>query len=435
MMAYPENVFIWKGECIMKRVVVLLLCAVMIIGVFAGCGKEETQNETPKGFSVGFGRADVTPTESVNMPGYSSAGEPERMSTSVLNPLRVTCVAITDEAGQTMLVYTCDAMQIKDAFANELRKNISDATGVPTANIVLSATHCHSTPAVDGTNILFYDGVVKAAKEALADRAPATMEYGATTLENMTFVRHYTTHTGIVVGDNFNPAGAGVRTGHTTEADKELRLVRYNREGKKPVVMLNWLGHASMASTATTDYGKQFRYALSSDYIGFCVDYMESNSDCLVALYIGASGNINPTTRMTGEAQLSAAEYGEELGKQAITALSSMTAGTTGTVKTTAAAFERQGGSIEISTMGAGSLGVVVAPFEMFDTTSVAIREKSPYDTTFVLALANGYNSYMPTEICYDYVDCYEVRITQFFRGSAEKVADEYVKMLTEIHG
>ncbi len=410
----------------MKRVLCFVLVMIVVLGLLA-CGKAGK-----KTFSVGFGRADVTPTESVNMPGYSSAGEPERMSQGVLTKQYVTCIAMTDEAGQTMLMLSCDAMQIKDQPARKLLKMVSEATGVPYENIVISATHCHSTPAIDDLNVKFQEGIVQAAKDAMADRAPATMEYGSTTLDGMTFVRHYNTDTGVVVGDNFNPAGAGRRVSHTTEADNELRLVRYTREGKQSIVMLNWLGHASMASTATTDYGKQYRYMLSSDYVGFCVDQIEKNSDYLVALFIGASGNINPTSRIAGETRFdSAVDYGQELGKQALAALENMTAGTTGAVKSTTSKFDlAAGGQIDISAMGTGSLGVIVAPFEMFDTTSMTVREKSPYDTTFVLCLANGYNSYMPTQECWDYPECYEVRITKFSRGSAEKIAEDYVNML-----
>lgn len=85
--------------------------------------------------------------------------------------------------------------------------------------------------------------------------------------------------------------------------------------------------------------------------------------------------------------------------------------------------------------MGAGSLGVIVAPFEMFDTTAMAVREQSPYDVTFVLNLANGTYGYMPTDACFDYEDCYEVRLSQFSRGDAKKIVDIYLDLLDQTKG
>ena len=36
-------------------------------------------------------------------------------------------------------------------------------------------------------------------------------------------------------------------------------------------------------------------------------------------------------------------------------------------------------------------------PFETFAETGMEIKEKSPFKSTFVIELANGYNGYLPT--------------------------------------
>jgi hypothetical protein len=63
----------------------------------------------------------------------------------------------------------------------------------------------------------------------------------------------------------------------------------------------------------------------------------------------------------------------------------------------------------------------------------MGVREKSPYKATFVMSQANGSFGYMPTDICFDYIDCYECRHTRFNRGDAEKIIDVYVKLLNDI--
>ncbi len=256
------------------------------------------------------------------------------------------------------------------------------------------------------------------------------------TVENMTFVRHYNTDTGIVIGDNFKPEGAGKRTGHTTEADKELRVIRLAREGKKSILMVNWMGHNSLASTGFTDYGQANRDYISSDYVGFCREYVEKSSDYLFALYMGASGNLNVNSYLTGEPrQVPAIDYGYQLGQHVLDATASMTAGSGGTCNVSTTQFDGVKKTFPIDAVSAGSLGVVLAPFEMFDTTSMAIREKSPYEVTFVLSLCNGTNGYMPTAICYDYIDCYECRSGSFKAGDAERIVDIYVDLLNQAKG
>lgn len=419
----------------MKKMNCILLAILMLLSLAACGGQGGSESAAWSGqFAVGFGRADVTPKASVTMSGYAEAGEATRTSQGVLNNLYLSCVAITDEAGDTLLLYTLDCIRINHIPANQIRESVSKATGVPVGNIMISATHSHSTPDVDQPMV--EEAAVQAATDAMADRAAATMTYAATELEQMSFVRHYTTENGAVVGSNFTVEGAGNKIGHTTEADKELRVLRFEREGKKPIIMANWLGHATMVSTGSSDFGKAHRYMVSSDYVGFCQDYVEKNMDCHFALYMGASGNISTSSSIAGESLTdSPIEYGEMLGQHILDAVQATTELKTGTIKTKETQFEGVNLEITVNAFGFGDVGIITAPFEMFDTTSMGVREQSPYEATFVLTQTNGANGYMPTDICFDYIDCYEVRHTNFYRGSAEKIIDVYVQLLKDIHG
>lgn len=416
----------------MKKLLCLFLAAFLLLSISA-CGAKK--DPLTGKFAVGYGRADVTPKTGIAMSGFAAQGENSRTAENVLNELYMTCIAITDPEGKTVLLYTFDAIRIAGESADTIRKAVSDKTSVPVENIMISATHSHSTPPVDSQwYSLCEKGAVDAAKTALEDRAEATMEYASTELEKMSFVRHYITDLGKTVGDNFYSSGDGRPVSHTTEADKELRLVRFLREGKKPVLMVNWLGHASMASSGSTEFGQAHRYYLSSDYVGFCRSYVEDNLDCHFALFMGASGNINPCSSVIGEDMTkSAIEYGQMLGENVLAL--AMTAGTTAGIQTTTQQFQTNKGTMDINAMGIGSLGIITGPFEMFDTTSMAVRAESPFEITFVLSQTNGALGYMPTDICFDYNDCYECRNCNFARGSAEKIVDVYGQMLQSVKG
>lgn len=421
----------------MKKILCLLLVIVMVLGLCACSGKEtEEKAEKPAWegqFAVGYGRADVTPDHAVGMRGFGDV----RQSVGVLNKLYITCVAVTDETGNTVLLYTFDCKNMGQAKLLTIREAVAAATQIPVEKIFIGATHSHSTPdAIEEYVAFSAEKAVLAAQEALADRDAATIEYAAGDVPNMTFVRHYNTDKGNVVGDNFYPDGAGSRVSHTTEADKEMRIIRVNREGKKPIVMVNWMGHASTASSSWTEFGKIHRNYLTSDYIGACRDYVESKLDCHFAMFIGASGNLNVVGALAGENKgITTPQYAEKLGDSVLSMLDTMTAGTTGKVSVETGKLESQYGPLDVNAIGFGSIGIITGSMEMFDTTSMAIREKSPYDITFVMTLTNGSAGYMPTAVCYDYEECYEVRESGFFRESADQAVEIYSDLLAKTKG
>ena len=94
----------------MKKVIGLMLCLMLVLSVFGGCAGESTETTgTPElnhVLKVGFGRTDISPTESVPLRGYGDTLT--RMSTSVTERLYATCVAFTDESDNTVLIFHLD---------------------------------------------------------------------------------------------------------------------------------------------------------------------------------------------------------------------------------------------------------------------------------------------------------------------------------------
>jgi neutral ceramidase len=50
-----------------------------------------------------------------------------------------------------------------------------------------------------------------------------------------------------------------------------------------------------------------------------------------------------------------------------------------------------------IQTARVGSVGIVAIPCEVFVEVGIEIKKKSPFQTTIIIELANGYNGYLPT--------------------------------------
>ena len=232
----------------MKKIVSILLVAVLLLGLCAcgaastaeGGAAAETTDAAGGGFRVGYGKADITPEGPVGMGGYGRSDQ--RLSTGVLSYRDVTCVAISDANDNTILVYGMDLCGSGDAY--RFATNVSDATGVPVDNIVMSASHTHSAPdygvATSGQGAALNKlkkGLIKAAETAMEDRKEATMYAGSAKATGLNFVRRYVMVDGSYAGDNYGNHSLGC-AGHETEGDHQLQLLKFTREGGKDIISL-----------------------------------------------------------------------------------------------------------------------------------------------------------------------------------------------------
>ena len=440
----------------MKKAISLFLIAVMILSLCACSGKEQAKNTGPVKAKegqllVGFGRVDLSPAPGsvAQLVGYGGNGTPPTKMTGILDPIYGTCVAVTDSEGKTALIYTLDTLYTVKKEVDAVRKAVTEKTGIAGENLIISSIHTHSS--VEYQSISGYaDKMAQAAADALADRAPATVQTGSTVIEGMNFVRHYYTESGIVVGDNFNAATKNSpRVSHTTQADGEMPMVRFVREGdKKDVLLVNWQAHPKVASTGDTAVGMSQRSLLSADFIGFCRKHVEEKTDCLFAYYNGASGNLNPRSDLRQENQPGFEHvdvYGAALGDKVIAALGDLKDVPAGkvTVQQQMFAVKPTDGVItemELTAIRIGSLGFATVPFEMFDTNGMQIKDGSDCETTFVLTCASmPRHSYIPADYVWDYntgtQKAYELTSCRHVRGTAEEVADELVAMLNGLAG
>lgn len=98
-----------------------------------------------KGFRAGAATSNVTP------PLGTAIGVGEGASRHIHDELLVRCLALDD--GQTKLVFAVvDNVSVPRGVFDEAKRLIHEATGVPLANMMMSATHSHSVPNARGAD-------------------------------------------------------------------------------------------------------------------------------------------------------------------------------------------------------------------------------------------------------------------------------------------
>ena len=425
----------------MKKIITLLLCAVLLLGLFAGCsgsGEGESGGDKIATFSVGYAKAGITPRDSVPLRGYGDAMQ--RFSTGNLEPLYATCVAFADAEGTKMLFITHDLTNSADNIFVDLRKQISEETGIPVSHILVSASHSHSSPdysqAVPTIATYIADvksSILQGAKDALADLSPATMRTGYERVDKANTTRHYLLADGSYQGKSVGTVPKDQLIGHHSKVDNLLQVVEFAREDKKDVVLVNWCGHPM-------GVGDDLYTLCGPNYPGILRQELEAKYDVEVAFVLSGSGNVNNGSQIAGDVeQKSYVELGERLASVVGGLLEgNMTAGKVDKIhleENLYMAMGKSGYEIEIPlyAFSVGDWACVTAPFEIFDTNVMAVRDASKYKMTFYASCANISLGYLPTPASYDWAITYEAGITKFPKGTAEMVQDQLIQMLDRI--
>ena len=430
---------------------------------------------------AGAGKLDITPTFPVGLGGYRA---PEnRIFKEIRDRLYLTCTAVR-EGETTLLIFTADTQNWGLAMVEEARQQISAATGVPENNMFFGATHTHTAPAMRSEaessqqyKAFFLAAAVKAAETALADLAPAKASYGSMQVENMNFVRHYVHNDGRFSGSNFNEElPKDTITGHTTEADKQLILVKFAREGKPDILLVNWQAHPDVVPEV------KFKVVSGGQPV-YMVSQLEEKTGMIVSYFSGAEGNLNPCSWIEAEDPgLLMDAYGKKMAEYALQVLENMTPvegtairaarkpvtiainhgwdhmlaeareiraihETEGRDTATAAGLKYnfssayhanailarvnmpQSDETEVGAFAIGNLGFISGTYEMFCENGMFVKEHSPFPTTFVIT---GNWQYIPSKGAHDY-RCYEADCGPYARGVAEQLADEFVSLLNDL--
>ena len=484
----------------MKKIICLMLSLLMLASLVAcnqtsgggddtGSGAATTDGKIDAEkydgvFKVGYSAVDISYTED-EMPFTKADGT---KITNIQDPIYATCVAFND-GEKTVLVYSLDTQNIRYEDSEAYKLRIQTLVKIPKENIIFSTTHNHSAPhpsAPHGTpagakhNTMVTNKIVEAAKAAIADLTDAEMYYGTAKTTGMAWVRRWVHEDGVTYSNTSTPKGLQGNTpvaGPASEADDTLQMIRFIREGKADVLMINWQAHLASAVNAKPT-------TLTADLMYYIRDAVEGKEDeVLVAYFAGASGNINltaPTAELRqyrnyqdigkalgklifnsmgvekltklepGEISISHKTYKAEKwqdSEERIAQAKEILAETDAkkqealqvkynfnTMYAPNKIVSRNGGSKTIdcflSALSFGDFALVAAPYEMFDNNGVQIKEGSPYKATFILTNADGALAYLPSIEAYTIYGGYEVDNTDFAPGEGEKLVAVYIDML-----
>lgn len=451
------------------------LAAVLLLLTMAGAAAQ------PAPLQIGLSEIDITPPPGYRMDGYFY----ERLNTGQRDPLKAKAMVFQQGATRTALV-VCDLLGMPQSVSSEVRALAAQRTGIPAANIAITATHTHTGPLFAGERArLFSDQAaakfgtdpLAAVKypETLRDRlvevivaasgrvAPAAMEFLAAQEDRVSFNRRFHLKDGTV---RFNP---GVRNPEIVRAagptDPDLPFLLFTRD-KKPVGSLT-----VFALHADTVGGTEY----SADYPGhLAAELAREFGDGFVSVFgTGTCGDINHID-VTGRRRYNGRLIGQQLAVTILAAptrvpleapslavMSARVALPLRKVSDAQAAaakanmskvgskdppFLEQVGIVttldllrrgptldaEVQVMRLHpDLAIVLLPGEVFAELGLAIKKASPFTHTLVIELANDNPAYLPTEKAFK-EGSYETINSRIEPGGAERLVEVAIGLLKE---
>ncbi len=444
-----------------------------------------------KNYQVGFARVEITPTESVPLAGFGRTSQ--RMSRCVRDPLYASCFVITDENQETVVFMNLDLQRGSLEEARAVQASAMERYGIPADRVMVCGTHTHAGPDMNNEekpSIARYRQWLAIQLPvcldlAMADRQEAMLYMGDVETRNLNFVRHYyhVKEDGekLFFGDNFGTQMINDTTHHATEVDPTAHILKFVRHGRKDLILVNFRAHGTLCSAMNT-------YHISADLMGGLREEFENrHGDCLLTYFQGASGNVNPWTRIPDEkitndcvaysrifadfvekGLMSMRPVEPEPIKSSMIVLDQPSSRPTEELLALAQkvvdAFEKTGDiktcleaglpakfrspyhaggmliryefpetlPIELHAVTLGDLAIVTTPCEMFDTTSVFIEDNAPFAKVLNFGYCNEMQGYLPTRYAIEY-GCYEADCTNFVEGTAETVGETLVQMLLDL--
>lgn len=233
---------------------------------------------------AGFARLDITPPLGTELTGYFQV----RISDGILDPIYLNALALGD-GDNTVLVITGDFMYLREASATYYRTLIEERTGISKDSILIHTIHQHTstTAGKEGpTDAEYQDMLARkycdVAQMALADMSEATPSYAeGETAEPISFVRRFKMKDG---STQTNPGRLNPDIDYPLgDADNTVRFVRFTREGKKDIALVNFQTHPDVIG------GNKF----SADWPGFVRTFTEKELGVHCIFVNGCQGDVN----------------------------------------------------------------------------------------------------------------------------------------------
>ena len=429
----------------LKRTTAATIACLLLfpIAIFAG------------GLRAGAAAVDITP---LRLPVSMTGGFQDRLAMKVHDRQWARCLVLDD--GQTRIAMAiCDSCLITRDIYDEAKAAASEQTGIPTHRILTAATHTHSAPTAVSLAQCRPDPqfvrrltrqISNAIIEANRNVGPAEVGWGTAEAPEEVSNRRWFVKPQALKPNPFGgtddkvrmnpPGGTGLLIRPAGPVDPIVTFLSIRNVSGQPLSLLANYGLHYVGGIPPGE--------LSADYFGEFARQMASRlkaKDSFVGIMSnGASGDVNnyaflnprprskPFVRVKAVAsrvadrvasaekkasykndltlQMSEAsltlgvrrpdaaevEYAKKLLAQAADP-HRLTMNEVYAQETLHFAEAKPTVNIKLQTIIIGDLAVVAIPCEVFAEVGLDIKRRSPFQTTFVIGLANGYNGYLPS--------------------------------------
>jgi len=396
---------------------------------------------------------DVTPEK---FPISVNGGMADRKATAAHDPLHARCLVLDDGATK-LAVVVVDSCMLPQELIDSAKQLAQEKTGIPAANVLVSATHTHTAPTVagvfqsepDAAYAKFLAGKIAAGIEkAHAKLAPAKVAWAVGREPNHVFNRRWKLRAGVANADPFGGTTDRVRMNPPRQSadllepagptDPSVTVLSVRTADDKPLALfanysLHYVGDMP---------------PLSADYFGVFAEVatqkLKAGPAFVAMLSNGTSGDVNNINFREAAPKLKPGErsriVAEAVAEAAVKALERAEyradvtlAAATGRLElpvrkpraadvkraeeilAKAAGRELKGVeeiyaretvllakypekvTIPLQAFRIGDLAIGAIPCEVFTEIGLAVKKSSPLKTTCVVSLANGYYGYLPT--------------------------------------
>lgn len=382
----------------------------------------------------------------------------------VHDQLYARCLVLDDGTTQLAIVI-CDNVGIPREVFDEAKRQVTESTEIPAANLLMASTHTHSATTARGASKVMIQDELNDYQSFLANRIsdgvrcavellqPARIGWGGVDEPSELFNRRWFVTQPSLAANPFGgvdqvrmnpPRGHEALDRQAGPIDPEISFVSVQSVDGKPIALL--------ANYSLHYVGGVPRGEVSADYFGYFAEAIKQRlgggdvwPPFVGMLSNGTSGDVNnidftdknpkryePYEKMQEVANKAADRVAE--AHQSIQFRDSVKLAAASTLlelkvrKPTAEMLEYLEGvkdadeaarrhrreaiyaeriariqegpdtvSVPLQTLRIGDLGIAAIPFEVFTETGLELKQKSPFDDTFTIELANGSFGYLPT--------------------------------------
>lgn len=476
----------------MKRVSFRLLGFPLAVVVFLLNGPSDSP--AAQTFRAGAHAIDVTPTK---LPVRVAGSIRETWREKITDRLHSRALVL-DDGRTSVAVVAVDSCLMDREMLDAAKAMAHTTTGIPVANMLISATHAHSAPAVMGCHgtephLDYRDFLTRKIAEGIAlahkNLASAQVGWGVAECDDYVFCRRWEMKPGTAFSIPFTDAKTNLAqmnpgNGNPNKIaplgprDTAVTVLAARAPDGEPIAMLaNYSTHYASAPDISSDYFGAFAAEIakrlgaedrSPAFVGMVSNGASGDANCndysaakrakydrfIVAQAVAdaameAYGGMKfhdwvPISAAESEMRLKVRKPSADETAKARKFLKENVGDRP--IKTWEEDYARETvllsewpdeHKFKLQAIRIGAFGFAAAPCEMYGGTGLRIKEDSPLKTTMVVGLANGYSGYLPPPDQFQYggYTTWRARTSMLERGAEPKIRRELNRLLRRAAG